>query len=248
MSLLNKANTDTVITELSYTGISSVGAGDWTHRAYDLMEILLLDQYSNSPNLKLYMKAFIEELDTLLYQTREVYLGRMLEFAEGRQLDIIGEILQQSRSIIISQDAEKWFGFNPYELAVNARGLGNLEGIYTPSHVGNPNDALYTPGYFKPVNWQPWKFVPLLDIEYRAVLLARGFVCNNKTKDINTTYKVIHLLLGRIPKHIKLIEVDNREIVLELETAYTTEKEVALITTLKTWFIPMGVNFSIVLI
>jgi len=246
MGLRNKANTQVGISEKSQPIAISANDPGWKTRGYDLMELLLLDQYTNSVNFKLYMKAYLDELDELLYQTHEVYLGRMLEFAIGRQLDIIGEILQQSRSILLSQDAKKWFGFFPY---VDARGLGNLQGIYPPSLVGNPQDTEgYEPGWFKPMHWYPWQYAPLTDEEYRGVLLARGYVCNNRTRDINTTYKVIHLMLGRVPKYIKLIEINPREIVLELENDSTTSNERDLIVELKKWFIPMGVNFTVSLI
>ena len=255
MGLINRANTQTSITELSTQERSSIeyslagGVGKWSTRAYDLMETLLLDQYSNSVNFKLYMKAYLDELDLLMEQTHVVYLGRMLEFAEGRQLDIIGEILQQSRSILVTSEAQRWFGFTPH---ADARGFGNKEGLYPDSLVGNPGEApRYVPGEFKSINWYPWEFVPMTDVEFRSVLLARGYVCNNKTRDINTTYKVIQLMLGRVPKHIKLIiaaDPEDRVVVLELEEEYTTTKERDLILELRKWFIPMGVHFSITLI
>jgi len=238
MGTNNLANTKTVITEL--TGVEDnilAGLrGGWETRAYDLMEIMILDQYTNSVNLKTYMKAYLDELDILMEQTHLLYLGRMLEFAEGRQLDIIGEILQQSRSIIIDVPGEGWFGF---QLAPDVLGFGNRAGDYP---VG------YSPGFFQGRGWYPWKFEPLSDIEYRGVLLARGYVCNNKTRDINTTYKAIELLLGKIPKYIKLIDLGTRQVTLELEAGWTTSKEVDLIKAVTKWFIPMGVFFEIVLI
>ena len=73
-----------------------------TDKGKQIMEGLLLNQYQNSPLLQEYMMAFIAELDLLFEQTEEVYLGRFLENAVGKQLDIIGIILQQTRSVILA--------------------------------------------------------------------------------------------------------------------------------------------------
>ena len=236
MSILNRANTTVQIAELSEIRLLQPNEGDWTTRAYDLMELLILDQYTNSVNLKLYMKAFLDELDLLMFETHNVYLGRMLEFAVGRQLDIIGEILQQSRSIILPKGADEWFQFQGVIPAPTA-------------YIGMADEKTPTiGGVFKSENWYPWEFVPLTDKEYRGVLLARGYVCNNKTRDINTTYKVIHLILARVPAHIKLIVNSERNITLELVDAETSEVEAALLDTVKHWYIPMGVVFSVSLI
>jgi len=240
MGLNNLANRTTNITEFTSTEARLLQASeeDWSTRAYDLMEIMLLDQYTNSVNFKLYMKAYLDELDLLMYQTHEVYLGRMLEFAIGRQLDIIGEILQQSRSIILPAGTEDWFQFQ-----------GVIPAPTPGVHVGMADEKTGSiGGRFKSENWYPWQFVPLTDEEFRGVLLARGYVCNNKTRDINTTYKVLELILRRVPAHIRLIVNSERNITLELEDATTSDVDVGLINTVRDWYIPMGIVFDVSLI
>ena len=79
------------------------------NKGEQIMDAMLLSQYQNSPNLREHLMCYVSELDLLFEEMQNVYYGRFLANAVGAQLDVIGIILQQHRSIILG---EEYFGFN----------------------------------------------------------------------------------------------------------------------------------------
>ncbi len=67
-------------------------------------------QYSNSPNLVKYMMCIIKQQDELVKAIQDTINLRYLADAFGKQLDVIGEIVGQSR-IIAGAAALDYFGF-----------------------------------------------------------------------------------------------------------------------------------------
>lgn len=200
-----------------------------TNKGEQIMEGLLLNQYQNSPNLKEFMMAFIGEMDDLFEQLDTVYLGRLINDAAGAQLDVIGRILQQSRSVILPQI---WFGFV---------GAPNAEGF---ADEATPADG----GVFKSEDSSGYEVTPLIDSVYRRVLLARAEVLNSDTCSVDSAYKVVSIILGRVPATFKFTDLGSRAVELELSDAHTTDDERVLIIYMAKHFIPVGVTFTINLI
>lgn len=73
-------------------------------------ETKLMMQYSNSPNLVKYMMCIIKQQDELVKAIQDTINLRYLADAFGKQLDVIGEIVGQSR-IIAGAAALGYFGF-----------------------------------------------------------------------------------------------------------------------------------------
>ena len=195
----------------------------------DIMNAILLNQYSDSVNLKEFIGAYVIEIDTLFNEMHKVREGRFIANATGTQLDVIGVILQQSRSLNVPK---VWFGFQ------GASPVAGMADESVPS-VG---------GVFKSEDEVGYTVTPLTDSVYRNVLLCRGFVLNQESFDVNTIYKAIELLLGKTPNYIKLVEVGDRDWVLELSTSVTTTSEVGIILATAHWFIPMTISFNVNLI
>lgn len=155
-----------------------------------IMEGLLLNQYQNSPLLQEYMMCFIAELDLLFEQTEEVYLGRFIESAVGRQLDIIGIILQLPRSIVLPT---QWFGF---------QGAVDVAGMADETSPANG-------GIFRDANVGDGELTPLDDSTYRRLLLAKAFIINRDSADTGLAYFVVSTLLGRVPSLFELRDADS---------------------------------------
>ncbi len=215
-----------------HSGYATVALKD---KGRQIMEGLLLGQYKDSPNFKEYMMCFIAELDFLFEQIEKVHSGRFLETAVGRQLDVIGIILQQSRAVILPV---LWFGFQG---ATAAEGMADEA---TPA-LG---------GVFKDENVGTGGITPLDDTTYRRVLLAKATVMNRDTCDIELAYYVVSILLGRVPSVFEFVDKDTieedntvpeRTVELRLSTADVSTREVQLILYMSKYFIPAGITFTI---
>ena len=144
------------------------------------MDAMLLSQYQNSPNLREHLMCYVSELDLLFEEMQNVYYGRFLANAVGAQLDVIGIILQQHRSIILG---EEYFGFN------------GAPGATKMADGANPNDG----GVFFSADNAGLEVTPLTDTMYRRVLEVIAFLTNKDSLDINTVYKVVTMILNRVP-------------------------------------------------
>jgi len=190
---------------------------------------LMLDQYRNSPNFNQYLASFIDEMDYLFEQIDSVYLGRTLEYAVGKQLDVIGIILNQPRSVEIPYP---YFGFVG---AANAQKM---------SDEATPNDG----GYFLSEEGEGFNVVPLNDYTYRRLLLAKALCSTRDTLDINDTYLVICTLLDKVPRGMSLTWITPREVVLDLSALDVSDGDSGMIQYLSRWFIPTGTSLTINLI
>lgn len=84
----------------------------------EVAETKLMMQYSNSPNLVKYMLCIIKQQDELVKAIQDTINLRYLADAFGQQLDVIGEIVGQSR-IIAGAAALGYFGFYDEPLSTN---------------------------------------------------------------------------------------------------------------------------------
>ena len=191
-----------------------------------IMNGLLLSQYKDSPLLKQYYMSFIGEMDYLFQNIEEVYLGRLINDAIGAQLDIIGEILQQSRNI----DVETiYFGFQGVSV------VGGFEGA-TPE------------GIFQSLNQTGVSGVPLDDITYRRVLLCKANLLNRDDISIEAIYESVSILLNRVPQQAVVTEPANLQVTLTLLNADIRNDEYLLILYMSKYFVPSNATFQISLI
>lgn len=199
----------------------------------DIMDAMMLGQYNNSPNLRTYMLAFVEEMDYLFEQIEEVYLGRMLEFAIGRQLDVIGVILDQSRSLALSKG---YFGF------VGATAPGKMADESIPADGG----------FFKSEGEDEFSVIPLDDETYRRLLLAKAYAGTLNNASIEETYQMVIQLLGHVPRKLQLLTIASttgtvaaKTIELHISIEDTGIQDVALIEYFSKFMIPLGTIFTI---
>ena len=196
---------------------------------------MLLNNYKNSTHFKDYMMCFIGELDFLFEQIQEVYFGRMLEYAVGNQLDVIGIELQQSRSIVLP---DIWFG-----LSDNYNDPLGIDGLSTEA-------APTVGGAFIDKNVRA-SVTPLDDTTYRKVLKMVSLLRNREALDINTSYYAIHTLLGRVPNSLKLHDkasdssLAERHVRMDISSTDITDKEAILLSAMSKYYIPMGITFTI---
>lgn len=209
-----------------FYALRNIGTTISKTKGTDIMNGLLLGQYTNSADMKEYFGAFIKEMDLLYEQMDEVYLGQMLEFAVGTQLDIIGIILDQSRNVELPS---LWFGFQG---AVDVDKMAD-EAVPTAG------------GLFQDENFAGFEATPLDDVTYRKVLIAKA-ICNNlQTCSINDAYYIIQTLLGRVPTTFTITDAGKRFMQLNLATTEVNQQEVALINYMSKYFVPNGVSFTI---
>ena len=212
------------------------------NKGTEIMEGLLLSQYAKSENLKEYFGAFFDEMDELFGQVEEVYLGRLLEHAIGTQLDIIGVILGQSRSVPL-RATDKWFGFDDDGVANPALNA------YKMADDATPEDG----GIFQDEN-NIFNITPLGDGLYRRVLLAKA-LCNTQTPSGNNFgYKVVTTLLGRVPQKMQFRSnqeqtpsaiTTNQHVQLELSAVDTDAVDESIIEYFAFNFIPLGTTFTV---
>jgi len=198
-----------------------------TDKGTQIMESMLLIQYQDSPNLKEYFGAFISEVDLLYKETEEVYLGRMIDLAIGAQLDVIGIILDQTRSVEIPTF---FFGFQ------------GADNVLKMADEATPADG----GVFRDENLSGFNITPLDDITYKRVLLAKGFANSRETSDVNSLYHIVSLLLGRVPRLMNLVVTAPRQITLNLSAIDTNLADLGLIEYFSKYMVPLGTSFNAV--
>ncbi len=176
--------------------------------------------------------CFIAEFDLIFEQLHNVYFGRFIENAVGAQLDVIGIILQQSRSVILPTI---WFGF---------QGVPNIEGMADEA-------APAIGGTFKDENIGEGKITPIDDILYRRMLLAKAALMNKDADHLSLVYHVISILINRVPSVFQIREgysdptLDKRRVDLKISRSAVTEQEVKLILYMAKYFVPAGITFTI---
>ena len=193
---------------------------DKSNLATQLMENMLLEQYANSPNLKAYLNIFMKELNLLFQASDDAYFGRFVVNAVGYQLDVIGEILQQSRNMVLTEDP--YFGF---------QGFTGVDGM---ANETTPLDG----GIFKDGDISKYEVSPLGDDMYRRLLLARGMVVSLDVMDVNSLYAVLYVLLPNatdihIVEHPDYVEV-------QLQDTQVSNLELSMLIVIRTWLIQAG--------
>ena len=194
---------------------------DYKDMASDIAEGMLLEQYHGATNLKAYIASMVEEFNHLYVATDAVNFGRYIEYAEGAQLDVIGEILQQSRNI--QTDSDKNFGF------VGAAYVDGLADNATP----------LAGGVFLDGNNSKYTVVPLVDSVYRRLLLVRGQCITLDTLTVNDMYDMLDILIpGTGSLHIVEISSGHLEIRISINRATLTE--ISWLKAISHWLIPAG--------
>lgn len=195
-----------------------------TTKGTELMNSLLLLQYQKSTNLKEYFSAFIEEIDLLFYEIENVYLGRFIEWAEGEQLDVIGKILGETRGLGLPIT---FFGFS--DDGLNTANAGPLADFNSPSGGG----------IFRSEGQNNTNNVELSDISFKRLLLAKAYLTNKRSIDINTCYNAISYLLGRVPQLLEISFPSDSVIQIDMSSSDTTTTDVAFIQYFKKYLVPL---------
>ena len=201
-------------------------------KASELTDKLLITQYQNSPILREYFQAFVDEMDLLMAETEKVYLGRFIEHAVGRQLDIIGIILGEGRGVDLPIG---FFGFSDLDTGLNPANAQNLADQATPIDGG----------IFRSEGQGSSSNTALSDVVYRRLLLAKAFLLTKDSMNLNNIYFVSSILMGRTPQHMRVLISSDRVVTLELSSVDTTDTDLALIRYFSKYFIPNGTSFSI---
>jgi len=191
-----------------------------------IMDGMLLSQYKESPLLRAYLLAYIEEMDLLFQSIEEVHFGRMLEHAVGAQLDIIGVILQQTRDVVLPIIN---FGF------VGAQNVGKMADEAAPAEGG-----VFLDEYISGLS-----VTPLNDSEYRKMLQCKGSLLSSPTLDIESTYRAIWILLGKVPETLTFAVPSDRHLDLTVSSVDVTAREQTIILYMAKYIIPNAVTFNI---
>jgi len=189
----------------------------YSTRGTDTMKAMLLSQYVCSPNVQEYLLAYVTEMDLLFKSINDVYWGRFLETAVGAQLDIIGDILQQSRSINIPTE---YFGF-----------------------LGAVGANSFNEGVFKSSTETGYTVTPLNDTVYRKVLKARALIMTEKVFSEDVIYNAITEIIGTRYPTMKITNL-GYEVSLTLPAAVDVST-VVLIIAISSWLIPMAYKLTI---
>jgi hypothetical protein len=151
----------------------------------DIYSSMLLGQYRNSPNLKAYAGAFLAEFDTLFEEAERMYLGRFLEYATGKQLSTLGKIVGISRELTLD---DNHFGF-----------LGEVGEIWADT-FGTVGDSTVG-GKFKSTTTS---VIQLSDTSFRRAVRAKAFCNGASVQNVEFMYKVLAMMLGKVPSVFKL--------------------------------------------
>ena len=201
-----------------------------TTKGTEIFNNLLLGQYQESTNLKEYIQCFIDEMDTLFAQTEEVYLGRFLDTAVGTQLDIIGVILGEHRSIDLPT---QFFGFSDDGTA--PANVAPLADEATPANGG----------VFFDETQSSTTESALGDQQYRRLLKAKALLVSEGYPSANSCYEVVSTLLGFTPNTMELSTSGAQNATLTLSAGDVTLADVSFIQYFSKYLAPLGTTFAI---
>ena len=131
-----------------------------------LAESRLATQFKESVNLIAYINSLLIEANTLEDVFCDLLEQRWIDTASGINLDILGSIVGQTRSMIDSSDID-YFGFNNYVLS-------NPFSSYNDVSLGGSLISIFTP---------ETGFRSLNDEEYRLFIKSR--IYRNSIFNIN---------------------------------------------------------------
>jgi hypothetical protein len=203
------------------------------NKGRDIMEGLLLSQYQNSPILKSYIKAFTDEMDLLLSEIEKVYLGRFIEFAEGRQLDIIGTILGESRAVNLPI---QFFGFKDENGYIPP-------GIPDPAFADEANPT--NGGVFRSEGQGDTGTAELSDTLFRRLLIAKAFLSTRDEISADNVYYAVSLLLNKTPRVLRLVTNAPRQVTLEMDSQDATLFDESFVEYFGKYLAPLGTSFSV---
>ena len=192
-----------------------------------ILDSMLMDQYSASPNLKEFFMCFMSEMDFMFQTLQESYEGRLLENAVGEAQDIIGIILNEERNLVLTND---YFGFQ------GAVGATKMADEATPS-VG---------GIFKSDEELGFSVTPLSDAVFRRLLKTKASMLNSDTCNVEDMYNCIAILLDKQVSNILVTYPASKQILLTMSSNEVTSGEEGLITYASQWFVPTGIKFTLV--
>ncbi len=196
------------------------------NKGEQILDSILIDQYSASPNLKEFFMCFIAELDFIFETLEESYQGRFLENAVGEAQDILGIILGEDRNIVLTND---YFGF------VGAPGATKM------ADEAAPNDG----GIFKSEEESGFSVTPLSDSVFKRLLKSKASILNNDTCNVEDMYNCITILLDKQVSVMNVTYPGPKQIVLGMSTGEVTSGQEGLIMYAAKWFIPTGTQFTI---
>ena len=201
-------------------------------KGVDVLDGMLMEQYRAKPNLRAYFLAFFEEMDRIFKAADDIYLGRFLAYAVGHQLDVIGTILDQPRSVALPKP---YFGYT------DDGGFGglNIDGFGHEVEGGGAE--------FIDENSLGFTVAPLSDGDYRKLLMMKAY-CNNLQGVCNPddVYYLASLVLGRYPESMDLDTSTPGAVVLNFDVGDISDSQDSLITYAAIqFFAPLGVSFII---
>lgn len=200
-----------------------------TTKGSDILDLMLLGQYQNKPILRSYFGAFFSELDLLFTEIDKVYFGRMLDHAVGVQLDIIGEIIGQNRRVALE---EHYFGF-----------LGDPRSEPMADEATPADGGIFFDGDDTGVT-----NVPLNDNQYRRLLFAKSQVHTRGDASIDTLYRALIAVIGKVPRVFELSVTAPRQLLLEAASADTSDNDVLMLAYLGNIVTPCGTTLQINLV
>jgi len=190
-------------------------------RGVDLFHNILLRQYRGKPNIEANAAVVFEELDVLFNELDDVYFGRMLDFAVGVQLDKVGALVAETRSL---SKIPIYFG---YAGAPNTGGFGT--------------GALYRDGE------ATIEYEPLGDEEYRRLIRAKCFILLKQQVNHDQVYFIIDILNGSVVEGAELTVQGHKHVRYTCPLASLSEDTPLLIRYFQRNLVPLGVRFELLL-
>jgi len=220
----------------------------------DLMNCMLLEQYKNSPLLITYISAFIAEADILFCEIEKVKLGRMLDYAEGEQLSVIGRILQVDRKLVINGE---YFGFDTHDQALSFSEL-QADGITADPNIGGEFISIADSGYL---------VLPLSDAVFRNLLKVRAYCVGYYNRKVDNAIFTTDIFEPTAEDLFKIVSIfftgtydnyttdniilgfseDSTSVNITL-SINTLESKVNILRSISSWFVPITRKFNINLI
>tara|TARA_R110000822_G_scaffold84867_3_gene199021 strand:- start:5230 stop:5844 length:615 start_codon:yes stop_codon:yes gene_type:complete len=179
------------------------------HKA--LAESRLATQFRESTNLINYIKALLVEANTLEAVLHSLLEDRWVDTAYGVQLDIIGSIVGQPRTLVDATTIQ-YFGFLGF---VGAQSFGT---------VADPVIG----GRFRSKNELTSGTRNLIDEEYRLFIKSR-ILANISSATINETIAVIISIFGDIP--VTITEGTEAEVTIDFGTVLSLNTKTFLVNT-----------------